>query len=151
MKSVNIKILLADDDQDDCMFFEDAVKELSLELTLDMVHDGADLMDFLQKNSQDLPHLLFLDLNMPKKTGIECLSEIKKDQDLSKLPVVMYSTSSNPDVMESLYKIGAQFYIRKPADFSNLKSVIRQAISNVIQEKTLASTLHQFEIKPLLH
>src|SRR5215203_94230 len=103
----SFKILLADDDEDDCMFFKEALDELSLPVSLNTVGDGVELMDFLKSNLINLPHVLFLDLNMPRKTGFECLSEIKQNEKLKQLPVIIYSTSANPDVIESLYNNGA--------------------------------------------
>ena len=75
--------------------------------------------------------MLFLDLNMPRKTGYECLSEIKSDDKLKNLPVIIISTSFEHDVVNSLYKGGADFYLRKPGDFSLLKQLIYNAVNLV--------------------
>jgi CheY-like chemotaxis protein len=72
MKSINI--LLADDDTDDCFFFEKALREISITTQLTSVSDGERLMDHLSKNLGKLPDVLFLDLNMPRKSGFECLT-----------------------------------------------------------------------------
>src|SRR5690606_843658 len=74
---------------------------------------------------------LFLDLNMPRKTGYECLSEIRQHKNLKSLPVIIISTSFEHDVVNLLYKNGADFYIRKPGDFSILKHLIHKAIKLV--------------------
>jgi CheY-like chemotaxis protein len=148
MKKDNIKILLADDDADDCMFFKDALDELSLSVSLNTVGNGEELMNFLENSSIDLPHVLFLDLNMPRKTGFECLSEIRQNEKLKELPVIIYSTSSNQEVMDLLYDKGAQHYIRKPADFANLKSVLNKAIALSGQGKTLEPLKEKFVIQP---
>lgn len=125
-----LKILLADDDKDDCYLFREALSELPLKTDLITVHDGEQLMDYLEKHLQNLPNVLFLDLNMPKKNGFECLTEIKHTSALKDLPVVMFSTSYprdmgyEQDIIKVLYNIGAKDYIRKPEDFTKLKEVI---------------------------
>jgi CheY-like chemotaxis protein len=144
----HFQILLADDDEDDCMFFKEALDELSLCVSLKTVKNGVELMDFLVNNLSNLPQVLFLDVNMPRKSGTECLSEIKRSEKLKHLPVIMYSTSSNIDVMDQFYGYGAQYYIRKPADFSSLKSVIGRTIDLVKQEKLLRSSREEFVIQP---
>ncbi|PBQ32901.1 response regulator [Sphingobacteriaceae bacterium] len=128
MNSPAINLLLADDDSDDCLFFREALDELPLDILFSSVHDGEQLMSFLSKNTQHLPSILFLDLNMPRKNGFECLTEIKNDAELKKLPVVVFSTSFDPETINSLYENGAHYYIRKPAEFSKLKKVINDAI-----------------------
>lgn len=129
MKDENFTILLADDDPDDRMFFEDALDELLIRATLHTVSNGVELMKFLENNAHQLPSVLFLDLNMPSKSGAECLSEIKTHETFRQVPIIIYSTSANPDVMESLYNLGALYYVRKEGDFSNLKSVIGKALA----------------------
>jgi len=148
MKTDSFKILLGDDDEDDCMFFRDALEELSFPASLNIVNNGVELMSFLESNSINLPHVLFLDLNMPLKAGSECLLEIKQNEKLKKLPVVIFSTSANPEVMESLYKKGAQHYIKKPSDFENLKSVIHKALIFIGENKFVQPPKENFLILP---
>jgi CheY-like chemotaxis protein len=132
-----LDILLADDDRDDRFLFQEALNELPVKSTLKTVHDGEQLMEYLEQNSKNLPDVLFLDLNMPRKNGFECLSEIKLNDDLKDLPVIMFSTSFPRDVnyeedmIKMLYKIGAHDYIRKPANFDELKEVIQNSLSKV--------------------
>ncbi len=148
MQADSLKILLADDDADDCLFFKDALDELPVTASLNTVKNGVELMSLLKSNSINLPHVLFLDLNMPRKTGFECLSEIKQNENLKQLLVIVYSTSSNPEVMDLLYHKGAHYYIRKPADFVNLKSVIHKALSLTVQTKLLPPSKENFLIQP---
>jgi len=126
MTASPIRLLLADDDLDDSTFFRDALADLPVMAHLETVYDGVELMHYLSKNS--LPDLLFLDLNMPRKNGFECLAEIKSEDGLKELPVIIFSTSFNPEVVDSLYDGGAHFYIRKPGDFSKLRAIIHKAI-----------------------
>ncbi len=136
MKPTPFNILLADDDPDDCIFFKEALEELSIRSSLETVSDGEQLMNLLSANSTELPDILFLDLNMPRKTGLECLTEIKVDDKLKKLPVVIYSTSLNHEVVNLLYENGANRYIRKPGSFTQLKKLILEAL-NIIRENNL--------------
>jgi len=126
LKQMNI--LLADDDIDDISFFKKALEMVPLVTHLKTVSDGEELMKYLLENSENLPHLLFLDINMPKKNGHECLIEIKKNEKLKDLPVVMYSTAKEPDTISTLFKAGAVIYIHKPSDFTELVQVILHAL-----------------------
>ena len=132
-KNDKLNILLADDDKDDCLLFEEALEELALNTTLVTMHEGEQLMRHLETVSANLPHVLFLDLNMPRKNGFECLTEIKKHPTLEKLPVIIFSTSYDPEKANMLYNTGANYYICKPSDFEDLKKVIRNAIMLVNQ------------------
>lgn len=132
MKHLNI--LLADDDMDDCLFFKHALEELPLSTQLTTVHDGEHLMSYLFENSQQLPHVLFLDINMPRKNGLECLSEIKRNPTLKNFPVVMFSTSNSWDTINMLFKSGSHVYIHKPSDFAQLKQVIQHALPIAAEE-----------------
>ena len=133
MSSTHFNLLLADDDKDDCFFFEEALKDLPVSTELTTVSGGEQLMELLTKETTELPHVLFLDLNMPRKNGFECLSEIKLNKKLKQLPVIILSTSLDQDVVNLLYKNGAQYYIHKPAEFSQLKKVIYQALTLIGQ------------------
>ena len=122
-------LLLADDDIDDCVFFKDALEDLPIPATLTTVHDGVQLMNFLSSTSDHLPSALFLDMNMPRKSGFECLSEIKRIDKLKKLPVIIFSTSFNSEVVDLLYEKGAHYYIRKPGEYKDLKKIILEVIT----------------------
>ena len=121
------KLLLADDDIDDRLFFEDAIEELFTSYKLSTVTDGVELMELLSDDSEQLPDILFLDINMPRKNGCECLAEIKANDILKDIPVVIFSTSLDMEIVNKLYENGAHYYIRKPGDFNVLKKVIYQA------------------------
>ncbi len=124
-----LNILLADDDIDDCIFFKQALDELLLPVNFTAVHDGEQLMQHLTNEIDKLPHVLFLDLNMPRKNGFECLSEIKLNEKLKQLPVIMFSTSFEQGVVDQLYLNGAQYFIRKPSEFTQFKKIIHQTIN----------------------
>jgi CheY-like chemotaxis protein len=90
-------------------------------------------MQFLNKKEK-LPGILFLDLNMPCKNGFTCLTEIKQDEELRELPVVILSTSFQQEKVDQLHKGGAQHYVCKPTEFSHLKNLIHRAISKPPEE-----------------
>lgn len=148
MHKTGVKLLLADDDRDDCAFFKDALEDLSVEATLITVHDGEELMKKLNSNSFALPYLLFLDLNMPRKNGLECLEEIKSSDKLKHLPVIIYSTSLNTEVVDLLYFKGANYYIRKPASYPELKKVIQQALAITSSDNSVQPPKDKFILHP---
>jgi CheY-like chemotaxis protein len=129
MNKTTHNLLLADDDTDDCLFFKEALEDLPLDVNLSTVNDGVQLMNLLYTKIDTLPDALFLDLNMPRKSGFECLSEIKSVNGLRHLPIIIFSTSLDLDVVDILYAKGAHYYIRKPGEFSVLKKVILEAIT----------------------
>lgn len=121
-------IFLADDDEDDRIFFEEALRELSTQSVLVMAEDGERLMDVLHDPGLPRPDVLFLDLNMPKKNGYECLEEIRGSKDLQRIPVVIFTTSQHEESINKVYEQGADYYIRKPSDYRQLKSVVGKAL-----------------------
>ncbi len=138
-----INILLADDDKDDRFFFEKALHDLPFEIEFSAVEDGEKLMAYLIKNSRKLPDVLFLDLNMPRKNGSECLVEIKKHAKLKDLPIIIYSTSLHDDVADFLFGNGANYYIQK-TDFTNLSKLLDKALSIITQTRALQPTRDKF-------
>jgi CheY-like chemotaxis protein len=139
MNLKKLNILLADDDADDCIFFKEALEGLPLSTHFTAVTDGEQLMQFLTNETTKLPDVLFLDINMPRKSGLECLSEIKQNKKLKDLPVVMFSTSNSWDTINMLFKSGANVYIHKPSDFSQLKQVIHHALP-IAAENTFSTS-----------
>ena len=139
MKLSELNILLADDDTDDCLFFKEAVTEFIPATNFSAVHDGEQLMQVLGNETNKLPDILFLDLNMPRKNGFECLTEIKQHKKLRNLPVVIFSTSGSHDNMSVLFKTGADVYIRKPSNFEQLVRIIKHALP-MASENIVANT-----------
>ena len=124
-----LHLVLADDDEDDCFFFREALEELPAATQLTTLQDGEQLMQWLTTHTGPLPDALFLDLNMPRKGGYECLTELKADQRLRHIPVIILSTFFVKEVAGRLYQIGALACFRKPADFLQLKQLIQQTLS----------------------
>jgi CheY-like chemotaxis protein len=121
-------ILLADDDEDDLFMFEEALKEIGAPTSLITASDGEQLMDALNELNGNLPDVLFLDLNMPRKNGFQCLLEIRQNKKFSALRTIIFSTSYEEEVIESLYRNGADHYIRKPTEFNELKMIIERVL-----------------------
>lgn len=133
MNNTHLNVLLADDDLDDCNFFKQALGALPLNSDLSIVNDGEQLMIYLEENAENLPNVLFLDLNMPRKNGMECLSAIKRSQTLKEMPVVIFSTSNDKHKIEMVFKSGGLVYVHKPGDFSQLKQVILHALPIAVE------------------
>lgn len=124
-----VVIFLADDDVDDRSMFEEVITEIDQSIQLTCVEDGMMLLQLLKSENNDLPHLIFLDLNMPNKNGKECLDEIRKSERLKHIPVVIYSTSSSPKDIDDTFDKGANLYVRKPSSFNELRSITRAVLS----------------------
>ena len=127
-----ITILMADDDQDDCLLVKDAFKESRLANDLRFVEDGEDLLDYLYHrgkhagvSSSPRPGLILLDLNMPRKDGREALRDIKSDPDLRSIPVVVLTTSKQEEDIYRSYNLGASSFITKPVTFEGLVEVMK--------------------------
>ncbi|CAM4427941.1 response regulator [Flavobacterium terrigena] len=129
MEKEYMHIILADDDEDDRMFFTDAFDELKISTKVQTCNDGVELMNYLNKEDSILPNVLFLDLNMPMKNGIECLHEIKADRRFDDIVIAIYSTSSSEEHIEETFICGANIYIKKPSDFNELKRVLSYVVT----------------------
>ena len=127
-----ITILMADDDPEDRMLAEDALREARLENEIHFAYDGEDLLDYLGRQGrhetlqgQPLPGLILLDLNMPRMDGREALAAIKSNPKWQHIPVVVLTTSSaETDIMRS-YHLGGNSFITKPVTFDGLVHVMR--------------------------
>jgi CheY-like chemotaxis protein len=128
MQNDPILILLADDDENDRLLFTDAFQELKIKTNIHTVNDGLQLMEYLHKNKALLPQLLFLDLNMPFKNGIECLKEIRSNLDFREMSVAIFSTSLAQKDIDETFIQGANIYINKPNSFNELKEVLNKAV-----------------------
>jgi CheY-like chemotaxis protein len=148
MNQAMLNLLLADDDADDCTFFKEALDDLAVSTKLTTVNDGVQLMQLLIAKDTFLPDVLYLDLNMPRKNGFDCLTEIKQNQKLKQLPVIIFSTSFDRQVVDRLHEHGANYYIRKPAEFSNLKKVLFKSLNLLTTEGNGQPTKEKFVLTP---
>ncbi|NNT72985.1 response regulator [Flavobacterium sp. IMCC34852] len=147
MEKEYIHIILADDDEDDRLFFTDAFEELKINTKVNTFNDGVELMNYLNQPDAVLPNVLFLDLNMPRKNGFECLDEIKKDNRFDDIAIAIFSTSSSEEHVEETFIRGANIYIKKPSDFSTLKKVLSDVVTINWQYHTSGLNKDNFLLK----
>ena len=131
-RSKPIRILIADDDADDRMLIEDAFVEARLNNPIDFVNDGEQLMDYLKREGDyahltedSVPGLILLDLNMPKKDGRTALKEIRADDYLRRIPIVILTTSKSEEDILRTYNLGVNSFITKPVSFDGLVEVVQ--------------------------
>lgn len=122
-------VVLADDDEDDRLFFVEAFEELKIQTKVGIFKDGVTLMEALNLADSVLPNILFLDLNMPKKSGLECLKEIKSNTRFKDIAIAIYSTSASEEDIENTFVWGANIYIKKPSNFNILKKILSDVVT----------------------
>ncbi len=125
-------IVMADDDGEDCLLVRDALGEIERSCDLHFVHDGEELFDYLYGRGEyadgkpsPRPDLILLDLKMPRKDGLETLRELKVDPGFRQIPVVVLTTSSARDDIDSAYECGANSYVSKPTTFQGLVDILQ--------------------------
>ncbi|MCM4166992.1 Response regulator rcp1 [Arenibacter antarcticus] len=143
----SLNIALADDDQDDRTLFKEAIEEIKIKTKLSLFKDGKELMDYLTLPNVILPEIVFLDLNMPLKNGMQCLSEIRNHAKLKDLMVAIYSTSSSEEDIEETFVTGANIYINKPNSFAALKKAIDKVLQLNWQYHTSALNRDNFLLR----
>ncbi|MEO6169237.1 MAG: response regulator [Chitinophagales bacterium] len=124
--------MIIDDDADDRMFFKEALKEVLPSSVCLEANGGIEALQLLRK-SEKLPDFIFLDINMPRMDGRECLKELKRDGKIKDVPVAMYSTSFNEETINEYYKLGASSFLNKPTDINKLPAQILEAITRPIK------------------
>lgn len=122
-------ILLIDDDSDDAELFHEALEEIDPLVKLLRTADGCEALELLRTLDAH-PDVIFLDINMPRMDGWECLTELKSSEGLKSIPVIMYSTSSHQREKERAIEMGASMFISKPDSYAQLISVLEAAIRN---------------------
>lgn len=123
------RILLVEDNPGDIRLTQEALKESNMEIHLDVVSDGEQALDFLLKRNKyvdaNRPHIVLLDLNLPKKNGIEVLKEVKANDNLKRIPIIVLTTSDADHDISKAYNLHANCYILKPVDFDDFANVIK--------------------------
>jgi len=149
MKSqkVPLHVLLTDDDEDDRFIFKEILNEMDNDITVHMVNDGKQLMDFLATETNPLPHIIFLDLNMPNMSGLECLKKIRRNEKYSDISIAIYSTSTSKKDIDDTFSNGANIYITKPGAYTELKKVLKKSLSAVRLNRNSNFTRSNFVLK----
>ena len=127
-------ILLVDDDEDDQLLFIDAIREIDKSIKCSVANDGLEAILSLQTKSP-VPDLIFLDLNMPKMNGYQCLAQIKKEMMFKEIPVVIYTTSRIESDRDRTLKMGASYFLTKPSDFSELIYELTRILELELKDK----------------
>ncbi len=133
--AITKNIFLVDDDADDQLFFVDALKEIDAEITCGIANNGKEALEKL-KALHVLPEIVFLDLNMPFMNGYECLSHLKNELKLSKIPVVVFTTSNDPKDAEITHQLGADVFLSKPNEFNKLRSKLERILNLNFRENS---------------
>jgi CheY-like chemotaxis protein len=119
-----LHILFADDDSDETYLFNEALEHSGLDVTLSYANDGNSLLSFLQTNA--MPDVVIIDINMPHKDGLEALAEIRTHPGFGTLPLIIYSTTKNSEIIEASYQNGANLFVVKPNNFDGMVQVVKK-------------------------
>ncbi|MDQ3046470.1 MAG: response regulator [Bacteroidota bacterium] len=137
METTFIKtILLVDDDLDDQDYFREALRIVDPSITLYTAKDGINAIEQLEKIT---PDIILLDLNMPRMNGVECLRELKKSEELSDIPVIIYSAFLCTYDRNEVVSMGVRQFIKKEISFKDTVNTIRQALRMAVAERDVAS------------
>lgn len=129
-----LNLFIVDDDADDRRLFIEAVKEVDDKYECEEAVNGEQALEMLKNPKKPLPDLIFLDISMPRIDGKKCLIEIKKDERLKHIPVIMYTTSSDVEESRELKEMGAFHFMSKP----NNPQEIYYLISFVVEQQLIA-------------
>lgn len=138
----DVRVLVAEDNEDHRFFITRALREASGDrLVVEAVSDGADALDFVRQRGQfagrPRPHLILLDLKMPKVDGLQVLAEIKSDPELRSIPIAVLSSSDRREDVQASYANGTNTYIVKPTSYARM----REWLSTVNEFWTEVATL----------
>jgi len=124
--TLHIQCFLIDDDPDDQEIFAMALQDMDKTIACSTADNCVEAIAILQNNPSYMPHCIFIDINMPKINGLDCLKAIKKIERLNKVPVYMYSTSADPRIIEESKIYGATDFIVKPTSISELTQTLSE-------------------------
>ena len=145
MKKQNLAIALLDDDQEEHLLFKEVAYDFSEIKSVLSFAKGKEMLDYLGgKDKNVIPDILFLDLNMPILSGLDCLIEIRKKEEYKNLPIVIYSTSSSEKDKEVTYRNGANLYVNKPIEFSDMKKIFMEVLKINWKERSGAFNFQNF-------
>src|SRR3954454_17898792 len=119
-----LNVLLVDDDSDESYLFNEALEHAGLNIFLSRANNGNDLIDYLLNEAR--PDLVFIDINMPYKDGVEALGEIRANPEFKNLPLIIYSTTKNEVSINTCYEKGATLFVIKPDNFDEMVKVVKK-------------------------
>jgi len=143
-----INILLGEDDSDDSMLFIQAVSESNIASVVNVAENGALLLNQLKCAETAFPDIIFLDINMPLKNGLECLEEIRSEPRFKDIPVIIYSTSADKKEIEICYEKGANCYVVKPFSFEAISKMVNDLCTRnwqIKSDKDISSFVVSYE------
>ncbi len=126
-----LTFLIVDDDSDDCEFFCEAVNEINASSICHTATNGVDALLQLRTKMDVLPDFIFLDLNMHLMDGRKCLTELKKDEQLKSIPVIILTTSTSQKDMDETRLLGASFFLTKPSEYQKLRTDIVAVMAQI--------------------
>ncbi|MEX2232891.1 MAG: response regulator [Cyclobacteriaceae bacterium] len=138
-------VLIAEDDNDDFEFLNDAMINLNLSIVVDRAENGDILIKILDKS---IPDLLFLDLLMPSKDGRQCLKEIRSNRKYDLLPIIIYSSVIAWKEVELCFREGANLFTIKPSSFGEVKVILEKIFAIDWKKSLYYPPLAQFVINP---
>jgi CheY-like chemotaxis protein len=118
-------VVFAEDDEDDQLYFSEVFREIDPGIQIVFVRDGLQLSQLLRNFS---PDLLFLDLEMPYKNGLQCLVELRMDPSFIKLPVVVFSSTMRPANIQTAYEMGAHLFLHKSSTYFEYSDCLKQVL-----------------------
>lgn len=130
----HLLVYLVDDDEDDRIFFEEALSEISISNVVMSFSNGVDLIAQLLKSTERLPDMLFIDLNMPLMNGEECIADIRADHRFLDIPIIVYSSYIDYKQLSDLRALGANRLLQKPNTFKQLRKRLKGVLSSLALE-----------------
>ena len=122
-----LNVLFVDDDADEFYLFNEAVEQSEQQVKMSRAQDGNDLLKILDTGNH--PDVIFMDLNMPYKDGLETLIELKSSEKFRNIPVVIFSTSSNLKQINTCFQQGANMYVVKPETFDDITTMVSKVFA----------------------
>jgi len=120
-------VVFVDDDADEFYLFNEAIEQAELAVKMRRAKDGNDLIKYLHEN--ELPDVIFMDLNMPYKDGVETLTELKSNGNFKEIPVIIFSTSRNANQINTCFDKGANMYVVKPETFDEISHMVKKVFA----------------------
>lgn len=128
-----INIALVDDDSDEKFIFQIALNEIGIDYSFQYFSAPQDFLDFLKNGKKSNPDIVFIDMHMPLKNGLELVQEMRKNSDFDEIKSVIYSNSVSEVVIQAFKSLGTSDFIVKPPDLSEMKIILRRLIENFVK------------------